>query len=60
MVVLLNEVNTFNDDKFYLSGTMIEPNSGHIIYDFGIDLNSFNELIEINRSKSSTYNRVLK
>ena len=41
--VLLNEVNTFNDDKFYLSGTMIEPNSGHIIYDFGIDLNSFNE-----------------
>ena len=41
--VLLNEVNTLNDDKFYFSGTMIEPNSGHIIHDFGVDLNSFNE-----------------
>ncbi len=41
--VLLNEVNTFNDDKFYLSGTMIEPNSGHIVYDFGTDLSNFKE-----------------
>ncbi len=41
--VLLNEVNNFNDDKFYLSGTMIEPYSGHIVYNFGTDLNSFNE-----------------
>ena len=41
--VLLDEVNTLNDDKFYLSGTMIEPNSGHIAYDFGIDLDSFQE-----------------
>ena len=41
--VLLNEVNKLNDDKFYFSGTMIEPNSGHIIHDFGVDLNSFNE-----------------
>ena len=39
--VLLDEVNTFNHDKFYLSGTMIEPNSGHIAYDFGVDLDSF-------------------
>ena len=37
--VLLDEVNTLNDDKFYLSGTMIERfNSGHIVYDFGINL----------------------
>ncbi len=41
--VLLNEVNTLNDDKFYISGTMIEPNSGHIMHDFGVDLNSFDE-----------------
>ena len=41
--VLLNEVNSLNHDDFYLSGTMIEPNSGHIIYDFGIDLATFNE-----------------
>ena len=41
--VLLNEIDKFNHDKFYLSGTMIEPDSGHIVYDFGTDLNSFNE-----------------
>ena len=33
--VLLKEVNFLKHDKFYLSGTMIEPNSGHIIYNFG-------------------------
>ncbi len=41
--VLINEVNTYNDDKFYLSGTMIEPYSGHIIHDFGTDFKSFKE-----------------
>ena len=41
--VLLNEVKILNNDNFYLSGTMIEPNSGHIVYDFGIDLNTFKE-----------------
>jgi len=41
--VLLNEVKKLDHDKFYLSGTMIEPNSGHIVYDFGIDLASFKE-----------------
>jgi len=41
--VLLNEVNFLNHDNFYLSGTMIEPNSGHIVYDFGIDLDTFKE-----------------
>jgi len=41
--VLLNEVKNLDHDKFYISGTMIEPNSGHIVYDFGIDLASFKE-----------------
>ena len=41
--VLLDEVKNLNHDNFYLSGTMIEPNSGHIVYDFGIDLDSFKE-----------------
>ena len=41
--VLMNEVESLNHDKFYLSGTMIEPNSGHIVYDFGIDLENFKE-----------------
>ena len=41
--VLLDEVKSLNHDNFYLSGTMIEPNSGHIVCDFGIDLDSFKE-----------------
>ena len=41
--VLLNEVKSLNHDNFYLSGTMIEPSSGHIVYDFGIDLATFKE-----------------
>ena len=41
--VLMNEVKSLNHDKFYLSGTMIEPNSGHIVYDFGINLENFKE-----------------
>jgi len=41
--VLLDEVKSFNHDDFYLSGTMIEPNSGHIVCDFGIDIDAFKE-----------------
>ncbi len=41
--VLLDEVKSFNHDDFYLSGTMIEPNSGHIVCDFGVDLDTFKE-----------------
>jgi len=41
--ILLDEVKSLNHDDFYLSGTMIEPNSGHIVCDFGVDLNTFNE-----------------
>ena len=41
--VLLDEVKSLNHDNFYLSGTMIEPNSGHIVCDFGIDLDTFKE-----------------
>ena len=41
--VLFNEVKSLNHNNFYLSGTMIEPNSGHIVYDFGSDLDTFKE-----------------
>ena len=41
--VLLNEVKNLSHDNFYLSGTMIEPNSGHIFYNFGIDFDTFKE-----------------
>ena len=41
--VLLNEVKNLNHDNFYLSGTMIEPFSGHIVHNFGTDLSNFKE-----------------
>ena len=41
--VLLDEVKSLNHDNFYLSGTMIEPNSGHILYNFGISTDTFKE-----------------
>ena len=36
-------IPNYPHDNFYFSGTMIEPNSGHIVYNFGIDLDTFNE-----------------
>ncbi len=41
--VLIDEVKNLDHDNFYLSGTMIEPNSGHIACDFGVDLDNFKE-----------------
>ena len=41
--ILLNEVKSLDHDNFYLSGTMIEANSGHIVYNFGTDIDSFKE-----------------
>ena len=41
--VLLDEVKSLDHDHFYLSGTMIEPKSGHIVCDFGKDLDTFKE-----------------
>jgi len=41
--VLREEVKKIKHNKFYLSGTMIEPNSGHIKFNVGEDINSFNE-----------------
>ena len=40
---LYDEINKIEHDKFYLSGTMIEPNSGHIIFNCGEDIESFDE-----------------
>jgi len=42
-VVLIKEVQKIGHDNFYLSGTMIESNSGHIIYNFGKTFLDFNE-----------------
>jgi glycosyltransferase involved in cell wall biosynthesis len=40
---LNNEVQNIGHDNFYLSGTMIEPNSGHIKFDAGETIESFDE-----------------
>ena len=53
--VLLDEVKSLNHDNFYLSGTMIEPNSGHIVCDFGIDLDSFKEDELLSKYKSINF-----
>ena len=42
-VHLSNEITNLNNDDFYLSGTMIEPNSGHIKFNCGENSNNFNE-----------------
>ena len=41
--VLIKEVKLIQHDEFYLSGTMIEANSGHIIHNFGETINDFRE-----------------
>ena len=53
--VLLDEVKRLNYDDFYLSGTMIEPNSGHIVCDFGINLDTFKEDELLSRYKSINF-----
>ena len=43
-IYLLDELKKINDNKFYLSGTMIEPNPGaHIRFDCGHTANTFDE-----------------
>jgi len=41
--ILSKEVLALKNKKFYLSGTMIEPKSGHIRFNFGETAKTFNE-----------------
>ena len=41
--VLIDEINKLNHNKFYFSCSLIEHSSGHIQFDCGKDLESFNE-----------------
>ena len=41
--ILLNEVNSINTELYYISGTMIEQNSGHIQLDCGSTFLDFDE-----------------
>jgi GT2 family glycosyltransferase len=40
---LINEINSINHNNFYISGSMIEPNSGHIKFNCGETIENFNE-----------------
>jgi len=40
---LSDEVKQINTNKFYLSGTMIEPNGGHVQFNCGENCENFNE-----------------
>ena len=40
---LIAEINKLNHGKFYFSGTMIEPFTGHIPYNCGDSIDNFNE-----------------
>ena len=53
--VLFHEIKSLDHDNFYLSGTMIEPNSGHIVYDFGIDLDTFKEDVLLSKYKNLNF-----
>ena len=53
--VLSREVKSFDHDNFYLSGTMIEPNSGHIIHDFGSNLDTFREDVLLSKYKNLNF-----
>ena len=52
--VLINEIKSINHEKFYLSGTMIEANSGHIVYNFGDTINNFKEVELLSKYKLFT------
>ena len=54
-VPLLDELKTLKNSLFYLSGTMIEQKSGHITFDCGGDLESFNEKKLLNNCNKLTY-----
>ncbi len=54
-VVLMDEVKRIGHDNFYLSGTMIEANSGHIIKNFGETFNDFNEIELLKKYKEINF-----
>tara|TARA_Y100000590_G_scaffold411380_1_gene505362 strand:- start:542 stop:1408 length:867 start_codon:yes stop_codon:yes gene_type:complete len=53
---LLDEVKTIGHEKFYLSGTMIQPLGGsHITLNSGVDIDSFDENKLLNNYKDYNY-----
>ena len=52
---LIDEIHSINHDNFYLSGTMIEPNSGHIKFNCGETIEKFNEKKLLTNYKNINY-----
>ena len=49
---LINEIKSLDHNKFYISGSMIEPNSGHIKFNCGETIENFNEVKLLNNIKN--------
>ena len=52
---LCEEIDKLNTNKFYLSGSMIEKNSGHIQFDAGDDFKNFDEKKLLSNLKNINY-----
>tara|TARA_B100000242_G_scaffold227341_1_gene167740 strand:+ start:2566 stop:3414 length:849 start_codon:yes stop_codon:yes gene_type:complete len=49
---LVNEIKKIGHNNFYISGSMIEPNSGHIRFNCGENIQNFDEIKLINNLKN--------
>ena len=54
-VSLINEIKKINHDNFFLSGTLIEANTGHIKFDCGDKISNFDEDKLLNNYKSKNF-----
>ena len=54
-ISLIDEINTFNHDNFFLSGTLIEAHTGHIRFNCGDNLNNFDEKKLLDNYKSKNF-----
>ena len=54
-VSLINEIKKINHDNFFLSGTLIEANTGHIKFDCGDKISNFDENKLLNNYKSKNF-----
>ena len=52
---LIKEIKLHKNSEFYLSGTMIEPNSGHIVYNFGTNIEDFRESELLSKYKNINF-----
>lgn len=54
-ISLIDEINAFNHDNFFLSGTLIEAHTGHIRFNCGDNLKNFDEKKLLDNYKSKNF-----